>query len=305
MENKIWGKCIEDKGYILEDSKSSIVQSIYPIKRVLWSGSSEYCDNLLICESDNYNKMLFTDGELQSCEFDERIYHEYLVHPIVNIYCSLYSKRDLRVLVLGGGEGSTIRELLKYPIEIIKEIVWIDIDKDLLRLCRDYLKYCDDCIYDNSRVILRIEDANKFLDENKNIGVKFDILICDLPDPYINSEKGLYSFKFWNDIKLNMNKNGLIVSHLGPLNGDQSNFKLCDNLINQLQLKKENYKLGKVFIPSFISEWLYLFFSVDDNIKDVCLDLNILPNNLEIIDDSSLLNFFYFPNYYKKFIFGL
>ena len=305
MENRDLSLEIERQGYILEDSQSSCVQSIYPINRVLWSGSSQYCDKLLICESDNYGKMLFTDGELQSCDFDERIYHEFLVHPIVSIYCSLYMKRELRVLVLGGGEGSTIRELLKYPMDIISEIVWIDIDKDLVRLCRENLKYCDESIYEDSRVFLRFDDANKFLDENKKNGIKFDILICDLPDPYINTSSGLYSLKFWSDMKKNLNENGLIVSHLGPLNGERCNYNLCNDLISELKLSVENYKLGKVFIPSFISEWLYLIFSMDDNIRDVCLESINLPNNLEILDNESLLNFFYFPNYYRKFIFGL
>ena len=299
MENIELKSAIDKKGNILENTDSSSVKSVYPIKKVLWAGSSKYCNELIIAESEQYGKMLFTDGEIQSTSYDEKIYHEFLVHPTINIYCNLQNKIDLNVLVLGGGEGSTIRELLKYPKSIIKKIIWIDIDKDLVNLCKTHLKYCKENIYEDNRVELKYQDANIFLENNKISGNKFEIIICDLPDPWINKEEGLYTSKFWDNILMNSYKDSIIVSHLGPISPGKENFKLSYEIINQLKLNKENYKLGKVFIPSYMSEWLYLFFSPNSNIKNKCLNFN-LPINTEIIDKENLNSFFYFPNYYDN-----
>lgn len=287
---------IENDKYILEDAQSSSVRSIYPITELLWCGHSNFCDKLLIAKSDEFDRMLFTDGELQSTSFDERIYHEFLVHPCVSIYGSLYDTINLTILILGGGEGSTTRELLKYPKEIVNKIVWIDIDKDLLNLSRVHLKYCDESIYNDDRVFLSYEDANIYL---SNSIEKFDIIICDLPDPWLNNDDGLYSDKFWNDLRRVSNDNHVIVSHVGPITPGKQNFELCSNLIKRLDLNICNLKLGKVFIPSFMSEWLYLYFSFEKSIRDVELDFSMLPNNLSVVDSCNLPNFFYFPKYYE------
>ena len=296
MENSDLRLKIESDKYILEDSQSCSVRSIYPIDRLLWCGESNFCDKLLIAESDDYGRMLFTDGELQSSSFDEKIYHEHLVHPCMSIYYSLYEKRELNILILGGGEGSTTRELLKYPKEIVNKIVWIDIDKDLVNLCRVHLKYCDSDVYDDDRVCLLYDDANTFLDCSVD---KFDIVICDLPDPWMNNGDGLYSDKFWSDLTRVTNDSHVIVSHLGPISPGKKNFDLCNNLVSKLQLDSNNYKLGKVFIPSYMSEWLYLYFVLNHSIRDMKLNVDNLPNNLSILEAENLNNFFSFPKYYN------
>lgn len=296
MEDKDLRLKIENDKYILEDAESSSVRSIYPIRELLWCGNSKFCNQLLIAESAEYDRMLFTDGELQSTSFDEKIYHEHLVHPCISIYSSLYKNDNLNILILGGGEGCTTRELLKYPKNIVNKIVWIDIDKDLLNLCRNHLKYCEENVYNDDRVLLSYQDANNYLETTLD---KFDIIICDLPDPWINNDDGLYSDKFWSNLRRVSNDNHVIVSHLGPINPGKKNFELCINLLKKIDLDICNYKLGKVYIPSFMSEWLYLYFVFDKCLRDVKLDFSILPNNLSVVDSCNLQNFFYFPKYYE------
>lgn len=286
---------IENDKYILEDAQSSSVRSIYPIRDLLWCGNSYFCDKLLIAKSDEYDRMLFTDGELQSTSFDERIYHEHLVHPCLSIYYSLYENDNLNILILGGGEGSTTRELLRYPKNLVNKIVWIDIDKDLVNLCRNHLKYCDENVYNDDRVLLSYEDANNYLNSTLD---KFDIVICDLPDPWINIGDGLYSNQFWNDVRKVSNDNHVIVSHLGPINPGKKHFQLCNDLLFQLKLDINNYKLGKIFIPSFMSEWLYIYFSFNKSMLNIKLNLDQLPINLSIIDKENIDKFFYFSKYY-------
>ena len=95
------------------------------------------------------------------------------------------------------------------------------------------------------------------------------------------------------------NDNHVIVSHVGPITPGKKNFELCSNLLKRLDLSICNCKLGKVFIPSFMSEWLYLYFVFDNSIRDVKLDLSILPTNLSVVDSCNIKNFFYFPKYYE------
>jgi spermidine synthase len=283
--------------YIFEEANSSNVKSMYPIKSVLWNGNTAFTNNLIIANSEEFGRMLFTDGELQSSSEDEKIYHEYLIHPSLSIYYGLYNNHNLNILILGGGEGATTRELLKYSKNIINKIIWIDIDKDLVSLSRLYLKYCDEYVYNDSRVFISYEDANNFLTCSKE---KFDIIICDLPDPSLNDKEGLYSIKFWNDLKKLTKSEHIITTHLGPISPGKKHFELCKSVLKKLNLNKVNYKLGKVFIPSFMSEWLYLYFSFNRSLKDIKLNSIILPDNLSIIDKKNINNFFYFPKYYES-----
>ena len=126
-QNKNLEEQLDSAGFYEETSTSSEVSSKYPIDAVLWAGSTPFCKEVVIAKSEEYGRMLFTDGELQSTEGDEAIYHEHLVHPAVMMYRSLYGDKPLRVCVLGAGEGATCRELLKWPC--VKEIIWNDFDK--------------------------------------------------------------------------------------------------------------------------------------------------------------------------------
>ena len=288
---------IENENYVLENAKSSSVKSMYPIQSILWKGTTKFTNHLIIADSTEFGRILFTEGELQSCSMDEKIYHEYLIHPSLSIYYSLYNNHNLNILILGGVEGATTRELLKYSKHINK-IVWIDIDKELVQLSRLYLNYCDETVYNDPRVFIYYEDANMFLSNCKE---KFDIIICDLPDPYLKEENNeLYSNTFWSNLKKITKKEHIITTHLGPIYPGKKHFNLCKHMLKLLNLNTTHYKLGKVCIPSFMSEWLYLYFSFNTSLKDINIQFNYLPNNLSIVDEENMKRFFYFPNYYES-----
>lgn len=297
MEDKKLKRSLENDKCIHENANSSTVRSIYPIDNILWAGNSQFCDNLIIAQSKEFERMLFTDGELQSTSYDEQIYHEFLVHPSLTLYYSIYGKKNINILILGGGEGATTRELLKYPTNIINKIVWIDIDKDLIQLSKTHLKYCNDSVYNDKRVCLSYEDANIFLNSTKET---FDIIVCDLPDPWINENKGLYDDTFWKNLRRIVNQQHIIVSHVGPIQPGKKNFDFLQDLLKKIKLDISHCKLGKVFIPSFMSEWMYLYFNFTKPIQNQKINLNNLPQNLNIVDKDNIINFFDFPRYYQK-----
>ena len=294
-------KLIAD-GVYKETATSSDVISIYPIERVLWAGSTRFCKELVIAESAEFGKMLFMDGELQSTSADEAIYHEHLVHPAVIAYQSLYGKKALRVLVLGAGEGATVREFLKYPVDVIKEVIWNDIDLPAVTLCREHLQYVakeDECViyYTNQRCIQTYADANKLVcDETLPL---FDIVICDLPDPVVGENAGLYSDAFWSKLYERMAPNGIIATHCGPLSPGSDGMESVNYV--RAGLEKAGFQsdlVGKVAIPSFQSEWGYLVAAKHEGLLFDEGWLTALPPTCTILDADSLRNFFTLPRYY-------
>jgi spermidine synthase len=153
---------------------------------------------------------LLLDGKIQSSELDDKLYHELLVHPAL-----LAHPRPRRVLILGGGEGATLREVLRHPT--VDEAVMVDLDGDVVRLCREHLPFYADGAFDDPRATLVIGDAWRFLQERAS-SQRFDVVIGDLTDPGpVGPAGGLYNPAFFGAIRRCLARNGLFVSQVGGL----------------------------------------------------------------------------------------
>jgi len=295
-----WMRKIEMQGFYEETANSSEVFSKYPITKILWAGSTCVCDEIVIAESKEYGRMLFTDGELQSTSYDEPIYHEHLVHPAILAYRKLYGSKPLNILVLGGGEGATCRELLRYSRDSVKNIVWNDFDQQLVELCKEHLKFCDaaDEVYSNSeRCVSVFFDALRLLrDETLPL---FDIIISDLPDPVLGEKKGLYSDEFWHLVFERTSAKCVVVTHCGPVSPGSGGMAL-HNYVTQGMMNAGfvTPTQGKVIIPSYQSEWSYALCTKDTQIAYWMIkDLPLEPG-LKVLDTDALQSFFLVPSYY-------
>ena len=189
-----------------EISESDAVTT-YRLDAVLWKGSTKACESVIIAESPAYGRLLFLDGELQSASSDEHIYHESLVHPVMASACHQFGT-PLKVLVVGGGEGATVREVLGWRNV---DVDWVDIDGELVDLCERYLNWALGTRQDK-RVAFHAEDICSFLTRAGN----YDVIILDLPDP--DGDTGyLYSTAFWTDLSNHLVVGGRIVTHVGPV----------------------------------------------------------------------------------------
>jgi len=189
-----------------EISESDAVTT-YRLERTLWSGSTKACDSVVIAESPAYGRLLFLEGELQSASRDEHIYHESLVHPVMASAAS-YFGTPLKVLVVGGGEGATVREVLAWSNVVVD---WVDIDGELVDLCERHLNWAPGVRRD-TRISYYAEDICSFLTRKGN----YDVIILDLPDP--DGEPGyLYSTAFWTDLSAHLVVGGRMVTHVGPV----------------------------------------------------------------------------------------
>jgi spermidine synthase len=300
-QNKELEERLEAAGFYEETSTSSEVSSKYPLEAVLWAGSTPFCSEVVIAKSEEYGRMLFTDGELQSTEGDEAIYHEHLVHPAVATYKALYGDKPLRVCVLGAGEGATCRELLKWSA--VKEIIWNDFDKYLVDLCCDFMGYCPSQIaeifYPNQRVIhLNLDACKLLMDETLPL---FDIIICDLPDPELEpAVGGLYSPAFWKNLYTRTAADCVVMTHCGPVAPASVDGMALATSVRSAMTDAgfAGMRLGKVAIPSFQSEWGFLVGTKGNAVPDI--DAAILPDNCRILDTDAAASFFRIPAYYTR-----
>lgn len=122
----------------------------------------------------DYGKTLIIDGLVQSSTIDEFVYHESLVHPAFAIHGSPAS-----ALIIGGGEGATLREALKW--RTMKRAVMVDIDGELVELCKEILPEMHQGAFDDPRAELVVDDALKYI-RNVRKG-EFDVVISDLSEP--------------------------------------------------------------------------------------------------------------------------
>jgi spermidine synthase len=232
-------------GVFAETACSSDTTSIYPLRECYWAGTTPTCQ-VVIAESPVYGKVLFLDKEIQSSEFDEAIYHEHLVHPIMAATSHIPNRR---VLIVGGGEGATCREVLKWDVS---RVDWVDIDGPLVDLCRRHLSWADDAVYNDPRVTYYPQDIRVFL---ANTDAHYDVIILDLPDPDVDAlqmdDSLLYGRQFWTSV---CDKGDAIVSHVGPVSPSR---RPGLDWITKLS-NATGHTTGHAYhtyIPSFQGEW--------------------------------------------------
>ncbi|MCX7823123.1 MAG: polyamine aminopropyltransferase [Syntrophobacterales bacterium] len=148
----------------------------YLCDRIIYHGVSKY-QRIDIVETRLHGKMLFLDGVAQSAERDEFIYHELLVHPAMFAH-----PKPEKVLIIGGAEGATLREVLKH--RTVKRAVLVDIDGELVEICKKYLPSWHQGSFDDPRVEVVIDDGRAYVENSQE---KFDVIIVDLSDPFEDS----------------------------------------------------------------------------------------------------------------------
>jgi len=247
----------------ITETSESDTRTSYPVTARLWNGATTACDSVVIAESAVFGRMLFLDGELQSAAADEHIYHEALVHPVMSL-----TTAD-NVLVIGGGEGATVREVLKWSP---KHVDWVDIDGELVDLCRLHLEWAPN-VYNDPVVHFYSEDIRAVL---PTLGI-YNVIILDLPDP--DGDTGyLYSDAFMQGIHAHLALDGCIVTHCGPV-------RPFGNIGDGFQRLRPQFGAQRFYtqmIPSFQSEWGFLIWT------GLQPQYRPLPSGLRVVDEAQL-----------------
>ncbi len=230
----------EYAGLVLVQPGGGVGYTIYHVKRVLYHAKSKYQD-IMVAEIEGLGKSLILDGLLQSSEIDEYVYHEALVHPAMIVH-----ENPERVLILGGGEGATLREVLKHAT--VKEAVMVDIDEQVINVSKKYLEEWHQGCFNDPRARIVIMDGFEYVEEALKGGEKYDIVIMDLTDPY-GSEiaRRLYSEAFFQKLK-KLVDDGIVVTQAG------SSFFYPDAYMMVVNAAKKVFRYVNeygVFVPSF------------------------------------------------------
>jgi spermidine synthase len=205
-----------------------------------------------IVESVSYGKMLLLDGLIQSAEDDEHVYHEGLVQPGMIAHPG---PRD--VLIIGGGEGATLREVLRH--ESVRHVTMVDIDPELIALCKEHLPEWHQGSFDDPRAEVVIGDGRAFVEKTDRT---FDVAICDITD-FLDHGPAmrLYTREFYDTIRRRLNPGGLlIVQGLELAVSDWEEHALLARTLRSIFATVRTYQ---VFVPSFIFTWGFLVASND------------------------------------------
>lgn len=232
-----------DRSKWLHDTVNPDLVQLHSIKQVLYSGRTEF-QSVDIIDTGSFGICLVLDGKIQSSEHDEFIYHEALVHP------AMISHPEPRtVFIAGGGEGATLREVLTH--KTVKRVVMIDIDRQVVDICRRHLPLMHRNSFDDPRVEIYYEDARKHLQDN---GEKFDVIIIDLVEPLeVSPACLLYTREFYQLLKDRLNPQGIISVQSGA--SGWTNLQTFTAIVATLKSVFPIVSPYQVYVPSFVDMW--------------------------------------------------
>ena len=224
---------------------------MFACKRVLFLGQTPY-QSVQVVETYNFGKMLILDGKVQSAEEDEYIYHEALVHPAMMAHPD-----PRRVLIVGGGEGASLREVLRYTS--VEEVTMVDLDKEVVDLSKINLPEWSEQSFDDPRVKLVFDDGRRYLEQTKTL---YDVIIIDITDFLEEGPSlSLYTREFYQLAKSRLSNPGLLV--IQGLELTQSDFEGHAMIRATLQSVYPIVRSYKTFVPSFWADWGFIIASTD------------------------------------------
>jgi len=190
--------------------------------KLLYKEKTPYQD-LKIYKTERFGNLLLLDGAIQTTEKDEFIYHEMLTHTVMLIH-----PQPKRILIIGGGDGGILKEVIKY--KDVESIYLVEIDKRVIEISQKYLKTICQNAFEDKRVNIIIEDGAKFVKKTKE---KFDIVIVDSPDP-VGVAKVLFSSKFYKNIFNCLKKDGLMIRQTGSTILQESELEENWKILNKI-----------------------------------------------------------------------
>ena len=170
------------------------------MKKILFSDRSEF-QTIDIVDTYGHGKMLINDGFVMLSERDEFIYHEMIAHVPLHVH-----PHPKKVLIVGGGDGGTAREVLKH--QSLEKCTMVEIDKMVVEACQKYIPLTASCLTNHPKLELKIEDAVKYVARSQE---KFDVVLVDSTDP-IGPAQPLFCEEFYKNIYDRLSDDGIVVS---------------------------------------------------------------------------------------------
>lgn len=262
---------------------------IYSESLLGWAERRNYAETVVSARSSHYQRIVLTrranetrlylNGNLQFSSRDERRYHEALVHPAMTAV-----SEPKRVLVLGGGDGMAVREILKHPA--VENVDLVDLDPEMTRIFREnpILVALNDSALLRKKVSVLNEDAFRWLESQT--GPAYDVVVCDFPDPSSYSLGKLYTTRFYRAMRRVMKPEGVAVVQCTSPWVARRSFWCVAATLEEAGFCVRPYHTN---VPSF-GEWGFVLAAAE------CPTFRRpLPDGLTYLTDAFLPHLFVFP----------
>lgn len=261
------------------------------VDKQLYSGQSDF-QRIDIFESKEFGRFFTLDGLMMVTEKDEFIYHDMITHVPMAVNPAIK-----KVLVIGAGDGGTVRELTRYST--IEHIDMVEIDKMVVDVCLEYLPQTS-CKLKDERVSLIFEDGLKFVRTKSN---EYDLIIVDSTDPFGPGE-GLFTKEFYGNCFNALKEDGILVNqHETPYYASYA--KSMQRAHKRIQEFFPICRVYQAHIPTYPSgHWLFGFASKKyDPIKDLNAERwNKLGLETKYYNTDLHVGSFAIPNYVKDLL---
>ncbi|MEM7621601.1 MAG: spermidine synthase [Planctomycetota bacterium] len=284
------------------------------VVRVLAAAETEF-QAMQIVESGlpsegGYGRALVLDGKWQSCTGDEFLYHEPLVQPGCVLFTTAAGRPPETLLILGGGEGATLREALRW--RSIRRAAMVDIDGVVVEACKQHLVEMHRGAFDDARADVVIDDALKFVaDDATKPEAGWDVIVSDLTDPIEDGPSfALFTKEYYADLKRVMHKDGVLVVQAGSVNPIA--MQQHARLVRTLETLFSSVLSLTSATPSYGAVWSYILASdapierpTDAGAVDAVLAEHVRPfsgTSLRMMDGMTMVGSFCVPKHLRDTI---
>lgn len=249
--------------------------------------NSKY-QEIIVLDTEEFGKVLVLDRAVQTTGKDEFMYHEMLVHPAL-----IKHPQPQRVLIIGGGDGGSVREALKH--KSIEKVHLCEIDEEVIFVSEKYFPSISSKLRDE-KVKIFIKDGNQFLEERKNY---YDVIIMDSSDP-IGPAEVLFQESFYKKVKSSLRKNGIMVAQTESPFLQEKYFK---NAVKEIKKVFKYVGVYTGFVPTYpAGMWSYTLASDDVNVLDNVNKDRLDNIETKYIDEDLYINLFAIPKFIKNMI---
>lgn len=175
------------------------IQYVYEVDQILYHSKSQF-QEIMVLHNKHFGNMLVLDGVVQITEKDEFFYHEMLVHPVLHAHPNART-----VIVIGGGDGGTVREVLKH--RSVQKVYFVEIDEEVINVCKRFFPSVASGI-DDPRVEIKCMDGAEFVKKHK---ADIDTVIVDSTD-IVGFAKSLFTVEFFKSVKDCLSDDGMFVT---------------------------------------------------------------------------------------------
>lgn len=181
------------------ETHRGIVGLSFKVKETLFKGRSPY-QQIHVVDTVGHGRMLLNDGLVMLAERDEFVYHEMIAHVPLAVH-----PLPQRVLIIGGGDGGTAREVLKHPT--VEQVTLVEIDEMVVKACREHLPSLS-VAFDDPRLEVRFDDGVRFVAQTEQT---FDVVLVDSTDP-VGPAEPLFDRFFYQNVARILTPEGIMVT---------------------------------------------------------------------------------------------